>query len=285
MGLTEVVTLFNLGIALFFGILVANYSRRIGKAYFGWFLYGAIFNVIALLHVFLMRAGFFRSLEKAFFWIFPERAYDPEVAKENAGLRAEDFVKRLLWKYIEENGFQSKLINGELFVFNKGTSNEYSAEVDHILITPRNMYVFETKYKSGNIWVDIDANSWKTEYNGRIGELRNPLAQVKNTAQRLSSEFRLPAKFIPIVVIFGEKTRLHGEPTNIISSEYLIETVSAFEFSGKSNAVLNVMEISDLLLTKIDRTDAARNKHIASISQKKDIARFQNIVNNASTEY
>jgi hypothetical protein len=101
-------------------------------------------------------------------------------------------------------------------------------EVDHLLVTPKQIYLVETKYKSGAIHVETEAAQWHTSSAHGTGRMRNALLQVKQTARVLKRELDLP-EMVPLVAIVGNDTTLVGAPGNVVLAADLIKTIQAFE--------------------------------------------------------
>jgi hypothetical protein len=72
----------------------------------------------------------------------------PAFRKQQAGWDAERYVRQLITD--GQCHFPHSLaLHGTLFVFQADTSDEFSVEADHLLVTTRTIFVIETKYKSG----------------------------------------------------------------------------------------------------------------------------------------
>ncbi|HEY8100248.1 MAG TPA: nuclease-related domain-containing protein [Burkholderiaceae bacterium] len=221
--------------------------------------------------------------------IHNHRPVDPDTAKLRAGKEAEDYVQALIDSYVQNNPTHQALHN-KLFVFNAGMPNEYSAEVDHLLITQRNLFLIETKYKSGTIHAVHDAKEWRTVSHAnddgqqRSGEMRNALLQAKNTAKVLTREFSLPTKIIPIVAIYGNDVSIVNGPSNVVAADKLIDVITMFERHANGNTDLDVEDIATTLLGQCSRDPAALEKHKACAQGKGEQREIEQFVQNASIE-
>lgn len=187
-------------------------------------------------------------------------ALDPDVQKKMAGINAERYVQAL----IEANqqhfpGAQS--LHGKLFVFNADMPNEFSVEADHILITERNIFVVETKCKSGTISARADSPRWKVSSKHGDGEMQNALKQAKNAARVLHRQANLPCEIVPLVAIKGNEVQILDGPSNVSAAENIVEIIRAFEQS-KPHPKLDPASIQSLLATFIKSDAAAMERHI-----------------------
>lgn len=215
-------------------------------------------------------------------WI-EEYSTDPDVQKELAGANAEKFVKKLI-EATKKDYSAGRSLHNALFVFHKDTAEEFSAEADHILITRRNIFIIETKYKSGVIFADPDTPRWRTSSPHGDGSMRNALLQVKNTAKILSREFSLAEKIIPIVVIQGKNVSIAQGPGNVVAAHDLMCAIHAFEEHGESNPHLNPDDIAKKLLKHCASDSASLKKHISRIREKTEHMKSVDIVRNSSIE-
>jgi hypothetical protein len=160
---------------------------------------------------------------------------DPEVQKRAAGRRAEKTVEKVIDEAVgSSSGYQA--LHGQLLVFHPGEENEFSVELDHLVVTPRRIYLVETKYKSGTIYVDAQAPQWPTASVRGAGSMRNALLQVKQSAKVLKRELDLP-EIVPMVAIVGNETKLAGAPGNVVLAEDLVKAMYAFEQTAKEEAI------------------------------------------------
>lgn len=200
---------------------------------------------------------------------------DPSTQMKLAGLKAEKHVHKLLKAYVNQNA-DSQLLNGTLLVFNKNTANEFSAELDHILITKKHIFVVETKYKSGTIQALSESVEWKVSYGNTEGQMRNALLQVKKSITHIRKElnFGETVEVIPIVAIFGKDVNVVDAPSNVVECSELVSTIEAFSTHRRTSNLLEPDSIKQKFLEKqctdkqsfqrhIARADAAKDRHLA----------------------
>jgi hypothetical protein len=207
-------------------------------------------------------------------------ARDPAIQKKMAGIAAERYVQKI----IEENQHDfpaSRSLHGKLFVFNAHTPSEFSVEADHILITERNIFVIETKCKSGTLFAGADAPKWKVSSPYGDGEMRNALKQAKNAARVLQRQAVLPCEVIPLVAIKGNDVKIVDGPTNVLVTANLVNVIRAFEHS-KPHPVLDPAAVTALLLPHMNGDPAAMDRHIERAQAARVRAEMTEIVNAAS---
>lgn len=209
-------------------------------------------------------------------WIFDilawleEYAEDPTIQKYLAGQRAEQVVKECIDKY-QDQSVEARSLHNALLVFHPETTNEFSIEVDHLLITRRNIFVIETKYKSGTIMAKADALCWQVTSLSGSSNMRNALKQAKNAAQVLQQRLSIPCEIIPIVTIIGNDVRITDGPTNVVAADDLPKTLNAFEFVQEMR-ISNPSHILAQLQSYISTDSATWQRHIA----RTEAARIQN---------
>lgn len=215
-------------------------------------------------------------------WI-EEYALDPAVQKSLAGANAEKFVQKIIAANMQHYS-DRRAFHNALFVFNKDTADEFSVEADHVLITRRNIFLIETKYKSGTIFADADTPMWRTSSPHGDGSMRNALLQVKNTARILAREFSLADRIIPIVAIHGNNVAIVQGPGNVVTTHDLMLAIQAFEKHGDKNLPLQPDDIAEKFLRQCVMDSASFKKHINRIREKTDQMQFADIVKNSSIE-
>lgn len=184
----------------------------------------------------------------------------PEVKKANAGKQAEQKVADLLAE--NQHRYPSSLaLHGNLFVFNAGTKDEFSAEIDHLFITQNNFFVIETKYKSGTIFATENGQEWKVQGKQESTTMRNALSQCKNTCRVLLKQFDFQFTPIPLVVIVGNDVKIVDAPGNVLALETLIPAIDGFE-SEKRQSILTPEEILKRISMYIDNSADAHKRHI-----------------------
>lgn len=212
----------------------------------------------------------------------------PESLKRKAGIEAEEDVKERLnfYRELNINAFgKTELLHGQVFVFNDGKSNEFSVEVDHIVVTRRHIFLIETKYKSGTIHVIADASTWATaSASGHDGSMRNALLQVKNTARILLRELKLPVSPIPIVAIYGNDVEIVGGVTNVVVTKELIDTIKRFDASEINAGQLNPSELANLFVAHADQSPEALDKHVNRIRLSQAKEEERKFINSSSIQ-
>lgn len=209
--------------------------------------------------------------------------HDPQVQKIQAGRNAERYVQKII-DAVALSYPGARSLHGVLFVFNPGTAHEYSAEADHLLMTKNQLYLIETKYKSGTIHVDADAPQWQTVCaQGSKGSMRNALLQAKNTARVLQREVRLPCPLVPVVVIHGRKNEIVGGPANVVSVVDLIKLLDAFELAQQPGPV-KPEEVAAQLMQFASTDPGALARHIERARQARLRSDRQTMVQSASID-
>lgn len=217
----------------------------------------------------------------AIHWI-EQHFHTPAFQKKLAGRAAENHVKKLVHDY-QRRLNASRSLHGVLFVFHPGTDREFSAEADHLLITERNIFVIETKYKSGTISAMPHSSHWEVISRHGTDSMQNALKQAKNTARVLKHQYSLPCKPIPLVAIQGNDVRIVDGPSNVVRAENLLAVIDAFE-SAQSIALLNPVEMAERLSQYVSQDRAAQNKHIARAQSAQRRREVKSIVANASVD-
>jgi len=207
-------------------------------------------------------------------------ACDPAIQKKMAGIAAERHVQKLI-EDLQRDFLGSRSLHGKLFVFHAHTPGEFSVEADHLLITERNIFVIETKCKSGTIAAQVDAPRWQVSSAQGEGDMRNALQQAKNAARVLQREAALPYALIPLVAIKGYDVTIVGGPTNVVAAAHLASVLRAFEH-GKPQPVLDPAAVTALLLAHVDADPAAMGRHIERAEAARISAQMTAIVDAAS---
>ncbi len=197
------------------------------------------------------------------------RAYkQPEVQQDLAGRRAESEVNTTI-----RLGFPAKqgwaTFENSLFVFNEGTPEEWSTEVDNIIVGQRGVYLIEAKFKSGTIQADPDASQWTVTNNERTTTMRNALDQVRNQCAALRSNLDIGrVHVIPIVAIYGNNLEIHG-PSNVVPSKQLTEVVLAFEHELGAHNAIDFPAVVQGIRDARSRDKSAMRRHIERAQAKR----------------
>jgi hypothetical protein len=206
---------------------------------------------------------------------------DPAIQKKMTGIAAERYVQKLIEDCRKKDLPVSLSLHGKLFVFNEHTPNEFSVEVDHMLITERNVFVIETKCKSGTLSAGADSPTWKVSSPHGDTDMRNALKQVKNTARALQRQTALPCEFIPLVAIKGNDVKIVNGPTNVLVATDLAKVLRAFEH-GKPHPILDPASVTALLLPHMNDDPVVMERHIERANAARVRAEMTEIVNAAS---
>ena len=205
---------------------------------------------------------------------------NPSIQKKMAGIAAERYVQKLI-EGSQKDFPASRSFHGKLFVFNEHTPGEFSVEVDHILITERNVFVIETKCKSGTLLARADSPSWKVSSPYGDTNMRNALKQVKNATRVLQRQAALPCELIPLVVIKGNDVKIIDGPTNVLATANLVNVLRAFEH-GKPHPTLDPASVTALLLPHMNDDPAAMKRHVERANAARVRSEMNEIVNAAS---
>lgn len=216
-----------------------------------------------------------------FAWL-DDYADDPVVQKRLAGERAEQLVRELVDGYRDQSP-DARSLHGGLFVFYAGSPQEFSVEVDHLLVTRRNVFVIETKYKSGTITATAGAAEWKVETSSGSGTMRNALKQAKNAGGVLQERLSLPCEVVPVVAITGNDVRIVDGPTNVVGTYDLPGTLHAFEFMQEMR-IANPEHVLVQLRKYLSIDPAARERHIARAEAARIRGEMADIVQAASLQ-
>lgn len=254
-------------VAFFFGVIYLKEPNTFWSIL--WGVVGVLF-VIFLLIV-------------AYSWLTNSKSQDVDALKRQSGKDAEKYVQNLLNQHFKKNKNIHAVLHNKLFVFNRGESNEFSTEVDHIYIGQNNIYLIETKYKSGEIRATADAKDWQTANGEHVGSMRNALTQAKNAARVLNREIDLPVKLVPMVAIHGSNVSLSGNPSNVVVADDLIKTIEAFELAQQPHSRLaKTCDISSIFLSKCSDKKDDMSRHIARANAKAEKHKSKAIVESAS---
>jgi nuclease-like protein len=216
-------------------------------------------------------------------WRVREAALDTEVQKRNAGAAAEKQVRRIIERTIRRK-FDGRTLHGPLLVFRQGTDSEFSVELDHVLTTPKNVYLIETKYRSGTIYADENADSWQVSTHRGDSAMRNALVQVKNSINVIRRELDIPESvpIIPLVAFVGNNVEIRNGPSNVVAAVDLDGIITAFESTAKPGVQLDPDQIIAKFVAKRALDPDAFQKHIARIQRKKSKDEMRRIVQSAS---
>lgn len=175
-----------------------------------------------------------------------------------------------------------RLLNNALLVFQKGSASEFSVEVDHVLITTFQIFVVETKFKSGTVEAKLENETWEVTSKGHTSIMRNALRQVKRSVGVIRRELNLDMEIIPMVAIFGEDVSVVEGPSNVVSASDLIRTIQAFIDTQRDLPILDTGKAERLLLAQISTDPECMARHIARANISKEHFEARKIVDRAS---
>ncbi|WP_322046628.1 nuclease-related domain-containing protein [Paraburkholderia sp. J67] len=204
----------------------------------------------------------------------------PDGQALGAGYKAERKVKGFVSKIARAT--KGRDFHNLLVVVNKGTSSEFSMEMDHVLITERNVFMLETKYKSGTVFVNADAPVWRVQSRHGESSMRNALLQVKNTCKQFERFVAPGVAPIPIVVITSDnEVTIDGGISNVVTPENLPAVIAAFDRKF-STRTLDSAALCNALLSKVDGSAEARRRHKERANSAKTRAQDESITGRAS---
>jgi hypothetical protein len=166
-------------------------------------------------------------------------------------------------------------------LFLRQEQEEFSVEVDHVVITKRNIYLIETKYKSGTIVADADAPVWTVRAAHGQTTMRNALTQCKNACRVLQQQFDLPCAPIPLVAIQGKELVLVGQPGNVLQADLVIAAIDGFDDHQHEDR-LAPKTIAANFAPHIAADAGARKRHVARAESARYKAGMADIVKTAS---
>jgi hypothetical protein len=213
-------------------------------------------------------------------WI-EKRYVEPEIQRLAAGLEAEVYVKGVIERLQISNPHWRSL-HGVLLVFQPGTPEEFSVEIDHLLVTQHNCYLVETKYRNATVFAVDKAMEWKTvASDGRQGQMRNALSQAKQTVRVLEQQYSRLCRVIPVVAIHGADTTIVEGPANVVRSDKLLDLIYAFEESSSANC-LQPSEIVEKVVACLATDNASMQRHIERANQARRRSEANSIVSRSS---
>jgi hypothetical protein len=163
------------------------------------------------------------------------------------------------------------------------STNEFSVEADHIVVTRKSIYLIETKYRSGTIAANADANFWKVIASPDETRMRNALKQAKNSAAVLKRECQLPYQVIPLVAIVGKDVKITDAPANVIPAGDLLKVIDAFEFGSPSAELHSAGIIAALMRHTFTDKESVAN-HISRANLAKSRLEMHDIVTASSID-
>ncbi|MBR3281594.1 MAG: NERD domain-containing protein [Clostridia bacterium] len=160
-----------------------------------------------------------------------------------------------------------------------------TTEIDMLLITPKGIFVFESKNFSGIIFGEYDQKNWTQYLNRHTKEhFYNPIKQnethIKYLKEQLKMIFGPVPKNIAIysMVVFSKRCKLGKVPeftadTFVIKRENVERVVDNIIMSKASNDITykEVDEIQKALFAYTQKTKQEKEKHVEDIRSKSAI--------------
>lgn len=172
------------------------------------------------------------------------------------GFLGERKVKKFLKKH-------QKQLNAKTLNNVKLNINGKTIQIDHIFITPNNIYVIETKNLNGTIQGNFSYSYWKIYYkNNKYYKILNPIIQNSYHVKAIETITKIPAQN---VLIFTGK----ANTTNL--NNYYINTLENFEKK------LNKESFYDFLsFNFVERIYNLIKSNLSSFSKKQHIINIEN---------
>lgn len=155
------------------------------------------------------------------------------------------------------------------------SSNGYSTQIDHIVVSVYGIFVIETKFYQGWIYGGENSEYWTQNIYGNKYRLRNPIHQNQGHIRALKfllNEYRnIP--YISIVAFSRQASLGVDAHTPVIYWDEIPRIINQFE--NKVLTQSQVRNISDFLLAHNVEDKAAKKQHVANVRHnelKRDIA-------------
>ncbi|MCH5180022.1 MAG: NERD domain-containing protein [Erysipelotrichales bacterium] len=174
---------------------------------------GAIVIIIVIIFVLKNKSDIFENHDKN--------------EREKAGKLGENIVAKRLNEIAKK--YDGYLFNE--FIFKDRYNENYSTEIDHILITRGGVFVVETKYYTGIIYGKESDKEWVCfkQGNRRNETPKNPLNQNQTHIRCLKRMFvNIPPKMISVVIILrGDISEIESNQLyNLDGATEMIETLT-----------------------------------------------------------
>lgn len=161
-----------------------------------------------------------------------------------------------------------KIINDLLL-----TSNGYSTQIDHIVISIYGVFVIETKFYQGWIYGGENSEYWTQNIYGNKYQLRNPIHQGHIRALKFLLKGYGNIPFISVVA-FSRQARLGVDAhTPVIYWDQIPIIINQFETKVLSES--QIQSIYNILLANNTEDKYAKKQHIYKVRHnelKRDIA-------------
>jgi hypothetical protein len=211
-------------------------------------------------------------------WI-EEYGTNAEIQKMLSGKKAEECVK-IIVENVQYHLQGARTLHGKLFIFNRDQANEFSVELDHILVTRKNVYFIETKQKTGVIHFDANKDQWVVKTKHGDSSMRNALNQIKNSTKVMQEQLGFQFKIIPIVAIVSENASIVDAPGNVVLAKNLPDVLKAFE-SIENTTKIDVEDVLRKLNVHMSNSQSDFSKHIDRANKSRETAVKKNIVDSS----
>lgn len=179
-------------------------------------------------------------------------------------------VARLLSKLPQED---YKLINN-LLVNIKGQTTQ----IDHVVVSEYRIFVIETKYYQGDIYVDENSEYWTQNIYGNKYKLRNPLRQNYGHVRALSALLQdIHPDFIIPIVAFSKQASVNCiDNKSIVYWNQLNEVIKSYQ--RKWLTTEQAQKVYDTLLAANVDSKENRKQHVKNV--KRNIAHREETIAN-----
>lgn len=177
------------------------------------------------------------------------------------GVIGEKNVRRVLKRLPREY----KVLNDIMIRTDTGTT-----QIDHIVLSPKGIFVIETKNYSGYIYGDENSQDWTQVLYKTKNKMYNPILQNYGHITALKYLINKKGTAFHPIVVFGKGCRLNNINSNtpVIYINKLRKTI----LKTRSSCYINNSElkaIEDIILRNNIVDKRARNNHIKYVNSKK----------------
>ena len=153
----------------------------------------------------------------------------------------------------------SQKIKGKKLLFKNiyiPKNNSETTEIDILLVSPKGIFVFESKNYSGYILGNIDSYNWIQSFGkGKNNKFYNPILQNKNHIKALENLLNLKNnKLYYSFIVFGKNSTLHENIKGKFKELPNTKIVSIKDLSKEINYINNLysFKITDYQIKKIN---------------------------------
>lgn len=171
------------------------------------------------------------------------KAYLPQLK----GYIGEQRIRKLL----ESFGDDDKVFN-DLYVPKK---NGEMTQIDHVLLSPKGIFVIETKNYTGWIFGDENQRNWTQTIYNKKSRFYNPVKQNNTHIKALQNYLNMDVPLYSIIVFSNTATFKFKEPfhqAHVIQTKHLKRTIKQYTAQEISSG--QISEISQLLHALIPET-------------------------------